>query len=192
MVPSLSPRERVIQTALYLFFTEGFHAVGTNQICAEAEVNKSTLYHIFPSKIDMVLAALEVYASNATRAFQQIAKSNTTGEQKLAQIFEVPFRANQDFKTQFGTVKGCFVGNTALELSGQDERVRTYLAYVFQSWADAIEPIVREIAKDQNIDSAKVARSMIAYMQGAILMAKTDNDPQRIKDFAQSVLGLVR
>jgi TetR/AcrR family transcriptional regulator, transcriptional repressor for nem operon len=192
-----SPRERVLQTALHLFYTEGFNAVGTNQICSEAGVNKSTLYHLFPSKVDLVLAALEVYASAITRKFQQIAKSKAPAEQKLEQIFETPFQANQDFKEQFGHAKGCFVGNTVLELAGGEERVRTYLAHVFQTWAEAIEPIVRELAilqgsvNARNIDTAKTSRSIIAYLQGAILLAKAYNDPQSIKDFAKSARALV-
>ncbi len=191
MSSTLSPRERVIQAALNLFYAEGFHAVGTNLICSEAKVNKSTLYHLFPSKIDMVLAALEVYASDITRKFKEIAKSKIPAEQKLEQLFETPFRANQALKQQLGDVKGCFVGNIALELAGKEERVRTYLAYVFQTWAESIEPIVKELAINQRVDTQKVSRSMIAYLQGAILMSKAHNDPQFIKDFAKSASALV-
>ena len=140
----------------------------------------------------MVLAALEVYASNITKKFKQIAKSKVPAQQKLEQIFETPFHANQDLKEQFGNVKGCFVGNIALELAGKEERVRTYLAHVFQSWAEAIEPVVRELATDKNVDTLKVSRSMIAYLQGAILLAKAGNDPHIIKDFAKSAAALVR
>jgi TetR/AcrR family transcriptional regulator, transcriptional repressor for nem operon len=189
---SSSPRERIIQTAFNLFSTEGFHAIGTNQICAEAKVNKSTLYHLFPSKVDMVLAALEVYASDITKTFTRIAKSKLPAEQKLAQIFDAPFQASQSFKAQCGNVKGCFIGNIALELSGQEERVRTYLTYVFQNWAEAIAPIVQELAAGKEIDVPRVARSIIAYLQGAILLAKSSNDPQVIRDCATSAAALVR
>jgi TetR/AcrR family transcriptional regulator, transcriptional repressor for nem operon len=191
MGSSLSPRERVIQAALYLFYTEGFHAVGTNLICSEAKVNKSTLYHLFPSKVDIVLAALEIYASDITSKFKQIAKSKVPAEQKLDQIFETPFRANQDLKRQLGTVKGCFVGNIALELSGKEERIRTFLATVFQTWAEAIEPIVEELAINRDVETQKVSRSMIAYLQGAILVSKAHNDPLVIQDFAKSASALV-
>jgi TetR/AcrR family transcriptional regulator, transcriptional repressor for nem operon len=192
MPTALSPRERIIQTALHLFSTEGFHVVGTNQICAEAKVNKSTLYHLFPSKVDMVLAALDVYASDVTKAFKLIAKAKVPATQKLNQVFDAPFQSSQDFKAQCGNVKGCFVGNVALELSGQEERVRTYLAHVFQSWAEAIEPIVKELAADQNVDTLRASRSIIAYLQGAILVAKASNNPQIIQDFARSAAALVR
>jgi TetR/AcrR family transcriptional regulator, transcriptional repressor for nem operon len=187
----LSPRDRIIKTSLHLFYINGFHAVGTNQICAEAKVNKSTLYHIFPSKVDMVLAALEVYAGDVTQQFRQIAKSSKTAAQKIEQIFELPFLTNQNLQQQFGHVKGCFVGNIALELSGQEERVRTYLTQVFQIWAEAIEPIVQELSIGRSIDTANAAQSIVAYLQGAILMAKTVNNPQLIKDLAQSAVALV-
>jgi TetR/AcrR family transcriptional regulator, transcriptional repressor for nem operon len=194
MIDTQSPRERIIKTALHLFHTQGFHAVGTNQICVEAAVNKSTLYHLFPSKVDMVLAALEVYANSMTKKMQQIAKSKMTATEKLQQVFANPFLASQELKEQFGNVKGCFVGNIALELSGQEERVRTYLAHVFQSWATAIEPIVQELATLQgydDLDTNKVAQSIIAYLQGAILLAKVGNNPQSIQDLAKSAARLV-
>jgi TetR/AcrR family transcriptional regulator, transcriptional repressor for nem operon len=187
----LSPRDRIIKTSLHLFYTNGFHAVGTNQICAEAKVNKSTLYHIFPSKVDMVLAALEIYANDIAQQFRQIAQSSGTATQKIEQIFELPFRVNQNLHQQFGHVRGCFVGNISLELSGQEERVRIYLAQVFETWAEAIEPIMQEVAGGQEIDTVQVARSMIAYLEGAILMAKTSNNPQFIQDFAKSAAKLV-
>jgi TetR/AcrR family transcriptional regulator, transcriptional repressor for nem operon len=185
------PRERIVQTALHLFHTEGFNAIGTNQICSDAGVNKSTLYYLFPSKVDLVLAALEVYASDITKEFKKIAKSKLPAEQKLEQVFETPFHANQELKERLGNVKGCFVGNVILELAGTEERVRTYLAHVFQTWAEAIEPIVGELAINKNIDTLRVSLSMIAYLQGAILFAKAYNDPQAIKDFAKSASALV-
>jgi TetR/AcrR family transcriptional regulator, transcriptional repressor for nem operon len=191
MSVALSPRDRIIKTSLHLFYINGFHAVGTNQICAEAKVNKSTLYHIFPSKVDMVLAALEVYAVDLTQQFRQIVKSSKTATQKIEQIFELPFLHNQTLQQQFGHVKGCFVGNIALELSGQEERIRVYLTQVFQTWAEAIEPIVQELAIGQSIDTIKAAQSIIAYLQGAILMAKTVNNPQIIKDLAKSAVALI-
>jgi alkylhydroperoxidase family enzyme len=52
----------------------------------------------------MILAALEVYANDITRKFKQIAKSKVPAEQKLEQIFETPFKANQDLKKQFGNL----------------------------------------------------------------------------------------
>jgi len=51
---------------------------------------------------------------------------------------------------------------------------------------------MKELATNQSVDTQKVSHSMIAYLQGAILLSKTHNDPQFIKDFAKSASALVR
>lgn len=58
--PAASPaRQRLLDTATRLFYTEGIHAVGIDRIIAEAGVAKATFYNHFPSKDDLVLAYIE-------------------------------------------------------------------------------------------------------------------------------------
>ena len=42
------------ETAAYLFWTRGFEAVGVNDICKEAGINKGTLYHFYKNKQELV------------------------------------------------------------------------------------------------------------------------------------------
>jgi len=56
---TLSPRERLVETALRLFYTQGFHATGIDKVLAEAGVAKMTLYKHFRSKDELILAAIE-------------------------------------------------------------------------------------------------------------------------------------
>src|ERR1044072_324696 len=51
-------RERLIDTAIALFNRYGFHATGVDRIVAAAKVAKKTLYAHFPSKEELILAAL--------------------------------------------------------------------------------------------------------------------------------------
>jgi AcrR family transcriptional regulator len=53
-----SRREHLVETALRLFYTHGFHATGIDRILAEAGVAKMTLYKHFRSKDELILAAL--------------------------------------------------------------------------------------------------------------------------------------
>ncbi|MGA0601464.1 TetR/AcrR family transcriptional regulator [Caulobacter sp. KR2-114] len=57
-MPAPSRRDDLVETALRLFYTEGFHATGIDRILAEAGVAKMTLYKHFRSKDELVLAAL--------------------------------------------------------------------------------------------------------------------------------------
>jgi AcrR family transcriptional regulator len=55
----LEPRERILQVADRLFYTEGVRATGTEKIMALSEVAKATFYRHFESKDALVLAYLE-------------------------------------------------------------------------------------------------------------------------------------
>ena len=51
-------RDTLVDTALNLFYREGFHAVGIDRILAEAGVAKMTLYNHFRSKDELILSVL--------------------------------------------------------------------------------------------------------------------------------------
>ncbi|MBC9033425.1 TetR/AcrR family transcriptional regulator [Sphingomonas sp. JC676] len=70
-------REHLIETALRLFYTQGFHATGIDKILAEAGVAKMTLYKHFRSKDELILATLrrrdEVFRNWLMGAMEQAA-----------------------------------------------------------------------------------------------------------------------
>ena len=51
-------RERLLATAIGIFYADGIRTVGVDRIIAEAGVTKATFYRHFPSKEDLVLAYL--------------------------------------------------------------------------------------------------------------------------------------
>ena len=53
-----SARQRLLDAADRLFYSEGFRAVGIDRIIAESGVAKMTLYSHFRSKDDLILAVL--------------------------------------------------------------------------------------------------------------------------------------
>lgn len=52
------PRDRILEAADHLFYTEGVRATGTEKIMALSEVAKATFYRHFQSKDDLVVAYL--------------------------------------------------------------------------------------------------------------------------------------
>lgn len=58
MEPDSDLQQHLIKTAFALFYRQGFHATGVEQIRAEAGVSKKTLYKYFPAKDDLIGAVL--------------------------------------------------------------------------------------------------------------------------------------
>jgi AcrR family transcriptional regulator len=54
-----SPRDRILQVAGRLFYTEGYRAIGIDRVIAEADVAKATFYKHFPSKDALIVAWIE-------------------------------------------------------------------------------------------------------------------------------------
>ncbi|MBY0431472.1 MAG: TetR/AcrR family transcriptional regulator [Rhodospirillales bacterium] len=54
-----SPRRKLLDAALELFYRDGMRAVGVDTVVAKAGVAKMSLYRAFPSKDDLIAAVLE-------------------------------------------------------------------------------------------------------------------------------------
>jgi AcrR family transcriptional regulator len=59
--------ERAVATADRLFYEQGIHAVGVDQVAAEADISKASLYTHFRTKDDLVLG----YLRGRSRAWQE-------------------------------------------------------------------------------------------------------------------------
>lgn len=54
-----APRERLLETAGRLFYTDGIRAIGVDRLVAEANVTRATFYRHFTSKDELVTAYVQ-------------------------------------------------------------------------------------------------------------------------------------
>lgn len=85
-------RRRLLQAAIKLFSSLGYHAVSVDQIVSSARVNKRMVYHYFGSKEDIYEAALlEVYGRIETVEFTALEGGGSPRE-KLHRLLEEYFQ----------------------------------------------------------------------------------------------------
>jgi len=112
--PAKNARDRLLDTAIDLFYANGFHAIGLDQIIEKTGVTKTTMYKYFESKEDLILAALkkrdEWESAAWDRAVRQLAGDDPRG-QLLAyfDVMDVWFNS-----PDFG---GCLFINAAAEFA---------------------------------------------------------------------------
>ncbi len=84
-------RRRLLQAAIRLFASRGYHGVAVDQIVAAARVNKRMVYHYFGSKDAIFEAALhEVYGRIESIDFHAIERGRSPRE-KLTRLLESYF-----------------------------------------------------------------------------------------------------
>lgn len=81
-------KERLIASAVDLFYREGIHAVGVDRIIGEAGVTRATFYRHFPGKEQLVLAYLDAEDATIKGAFSEASRQDDDPERLLALVID--------------------------------------------------------------------------------------------------------
>ncbi len=171
-------RQALIDAAFAEIHRHGYRAASLNDILGAANCTKGSLYHHFPDKHALGLAA----ASENIEAF--IAENWLT---PLAETTDplTTIRGIIQRHVAGETMKdirlGCPMQNLSQEMAPLDEDFRHYLNGVFNRWTDAIADALRRgMAAGtvrQSIDPHGLATIIVATHQGMISLIKTAQDP---------------
>src|ERR1043165_18121 len=110
--PKPPMKERILETADRLFYTQGIRAVGVDTIAAEIGISKRTLYNHFPSKDALIMAYLE-------RRFVQPRPSDKPPAEQILATFD---SLERRFSSKH--FRGCPFVNAVAELGAEDKSVR--------------------------------------------------------------------
>jgi AcrR family transcriptional regulator len=90
MISTKKPRERILDAADALFYAQGIHAVGIDEIVARSGTAKTTLYAHFPSKDDLIASYLQ-RRSEEWRAYlsEELARRGGTPVERIDAVFAV-------------------------------------------------------------------------------------------------------
>jgi TetR/AcrR family transcriptional repressor of nem operon len=192
----LGTRERIIEVAKQRFHSRSYADVGIKEICDAAEIQKGSFYHFFPSKRDLVLTVIEEFSADWADGF--IAEAF---DPKLPPLERIDFLLDAAYfwqkssqqKNIDGRMPGCLFGNLALEVSTKDEVLRARLNAFFRQAKLRFQSALDEAMKDGTLsplDSELTAEAMLAYLEGVILLAKAQNDPELIYKLGPAIKTL--
>ncbi|KAA0686914.1 TetR/AcrR family transcriptional regulator [Neorhizobium sp. P12A] len=186
----VEPRsEHLVNVALRLFYTHGFHATGIDRILDEAGVAKMTLYKHFRSKDQLILAALkkrdEVFREWLTTAMEQAGKDPKA---KMLAMFD----ALDDWfhGRALGTLgfHGCAFIKAAGEFDSFDHPAHIASAEHKQLIVDYLSGLARAAGAR---DPETLAEQFALLKEGAIVTAQIrgiDGVAQQAKQIAKQII----
>lgn len=182
MHPIVDTQQRILDSARELIYSRSYADVGVAAICEHAGVKKGSFYHFFPSKRDLTLAMLD--ASYLGFKESLIAKAFAEDIPPMARIDRLgrlAYEFQQQVQKNTGLVLGCPFGNLSNELATQDETIRIRIEHIFTNLQVSMRNVLREAidAGDiTNINIEATAQAMLAYFEGVMLLAKSQNNTE--------------
>ena len=135
-----STADRLVMAAMQLFAEKGYGSTSVADILREAGANSGSLYHVFPTKQDLLLAVLRRYREGIRPML--LAPAWQGVDDPIERVFAL-LAAYRRMLVSTECVYGCPIGSLALELHEPDPVVRDLLATNFNGWTDAIEECLR-------------------------------------------------
>ncbi len=171
-------REHILEAALRLVRTRGYHRMALGDVLRQSGAAKGNFYHYFRSKEELGYAILDRLAREMTeRVLDPI--FTDPGRPPLAQV-EAFLDAIVAAQRARGCVGGCPVGNLAVELADVHEGFRGRLSAILEGWwarlADALRRARAEGSLAPAADPDRLARYLLAGLEGAILLGKLHRD----------------
>ena len=111
---TITTRQRIVNTAMKLFHTQGFTATGISQVLQKSEVNSGSLYYFFPSKGKLLEAVLERYQAVLQPVIVQPVLERVSDP--IERVFAV-LQLYRDNLVRTKCKSGCPIGNLALEVA---------------------------------------------------------------------------
>ncbi|TVS08040.1 MAG: TetR/AcrR family transcriptional regulator [Phycisphaerales bacterium] len=169
-----APRERILRTAIDLFYTQGIKATGINQIIAESGVAKASFYTHFPSKDDLVVAYAEHLADHEFVELRQIASEGSTPRERLF----APLRSLEPW-FQSSSYRGCPFQNLAAEISPEVTGIGRVVRRHRENLRGLLRELLGEVIADEKLkaDPEALADTALLLFEGAIAISVAYREP---------------
>ena len=188
-------RERIVQTAIELFWLKGYGATGMAEILERAQANSGSFYHFFRSKEELLLAVLDRYVEMLYPALVEPACRGVTDP--VERIFALLARYRLGL-LQTECTYGCPIGRLALEVSPDLREAHQKMAANFDGWTEAVRDCLEEAGPrfPANVDKKKLARLVLSVMEGGVMQSRShrsvepfDDSVELLRDYFNRLLG---
>jgi AcrR family transcriptional regulator len=172
MPEGLPTRDRLIESARYLFWERGFAGTSMADLLAHADVNSGSFYHFFESKEALLRAVLDGYL-HALRPMVVNPAFARTGD-PLERIFAI-LAGYRERILQTDCQYGCPLGRLALEIDPENRPAHKLIAENFQGWIDAVRECIAHMKArlPKSTDSEALATYVLAVMEGGVMLSRS-------------------
>ncbi|EGV0885225.1 TetR/AcrR family transcriptional regulator [Escherichia coli] len=179
-------REQILASAQRLVQTRGFNGFSYADIAKEVGIRKASVHHHFPTKTDLGVVLVEMYAAMLDAALLNISASSASVDEKLASYVGI-------YRNTLEANRVCLGGMLASEALTLDQAILPGLKNFFARNTQWLTEILTEGKKKRifflSSTAANHAHLFVSSLQGALMLARATGDR---KAFDQTVSLLLK
>lgn len=167
-----STRDRLIDSARYLFWERGFAGTSMADLLAHAGVNSGSFYHFFDSKEALLREVLNGYLMLLRPMVVDPAFATT--DDPLGRIFAIL----AGYRVRILATEsryGCPLGRLALEIDPENAPAHLLIADNFRGWIDAVRECLdamrQRLPAETDLDA--LATYILAVMEGGVMLSRS-------------------
>lgn len=182
----MDSRQLLVDTMSELMWERGYADTSPREVRRRSGVGQGSMYHHFPSKRDLALAALERNVTDLLPATTELDGPGTP----LARIEAYLMRPRD-------ALKGCKVGRMTQDPQVREDPlllapVARAFEQVHANWVRALREAVAAGELRDDLDPERLAHTLMAVLQGGYVLAIARQDPSPFDDARAGVLDLLR
>jgi TetR/AcrR family transcriptional repressor of nem operon len=157
--PRTFDEDRAIDAAMRVFWTAGYEATSTQDLCEATGLGRSSIYNTFSSKRDLFDRALRRYVDQFTAPQLEVIEDAALPiRERVRQILWTAVEPDPDDPT------GCFVINTIVELGPKDAEIIDLLDRDHETKLTALADAIRAAQAGGEVDPEQDATGLATYV----------------------------
>jgi len=169
-------RQFIIETTADIFNTKGYAGTSMSDITEATGLTKGSIYGNFGNKEDVALAVFDYNYAKVSAVIQQRIRAAKTFHDKLmvyAQVYDQYTRNN------LFPQGGCPILNTAVEADDTNSLLKDRAAQAILKWRRSVQNLMQGGVDagefKEGLDIPRLALSIIAMLEGGIMISKVTN-----------------
>jgi TetR/AcrR family transcriptional repressor of nem operon len=163
-------RQRLVESARYLFWERGFAGTSMADLLAHAKVNSGSFYHFFDSKEALLREVLEGYLVALHPMIVEPAYASA--QEPIERIFAI-LAGYRERILMTDAQYGCPLGRLALEIDPENRPAHKLIAENFQGWIAAVRECLLAAALPADTDIDSLATYVLATMEGGVMLSRS-------------------
>lgn len=186
--------EAALAKAMQAFWARGYEATSMQDLVTCMGLNRGSLYATFGDKRSLFIQALRRYDETHREAWLAAIRAAKGPRDAVLAAFEGAIEAALDRRVE-GASDGCFLVNTALELSPHDAEIGAIVARGFAETEDFFRAMIAEGQAAGEIpaelDPRETARSLLGLFIGLRVLARSRPEKALLRSIAKQAAALL-